>query len=144
LRFAVAGSVVADIGMEAKGQGAVLAEADFIVKHQGLSTTGGVYLSTDEGPDGFFDQSRNFLDFHLQAGYMLTRQHQVAVRYALVSKPDAVIVDATINDTEIVLGHSMYMFKHKFKWQTDIGFLALNGAELGDAIEVRSQLQLAF
>jgi hypothetical protein len=144
LRLAVASSVLADIGMESKGQGAVLAEADFIVKHQGLSTTGGVYVSTAEGADGFFDQSRNILGFHLQAGYMLTRQHQVALRYALVNKPDAVVPDATINDTEIVIGHSMYTFKHNFKWQTDIGILALNGAELGDAIEVRSQLQLAF
>jgi hypothetical protein len=75
---------------------------------------------------------------------MLTPAHQVAVRYALVNKADPLDADASINDMEIALGHSWYELKHNFKWQTDIALLALDGADLGDAIEVRSQLQLSF
>jgi hypothetical protein len=140
----VAASVMADIGVDSKGDGAVLAEADFIIKANGLSTTGGVYVSTTEGAGGFFDQSQQYLGFHLQGGYMVTPEHQVALRYALVNKDDPLDPDASLNDMEIVLGHSWYEFKHNFKWQTDIALLALDGAELGDAIEIRSQLQLSF
>lgn len=144
LRFAAAASVVADLDADDTSDGAVLAVIDFIVKNHGMSASAAAYISTTEGADGFFDQSRNALGFHAQLGYMLAGKHQVAARYAMVNRPDPDAPDENLTDHEIVVGHSLYEFKHNFKWQTDVGLLAGAGKDLGDVVQVRSQVQLSF
>lgn len=144
LRYSVGASVQSELDFDGDNASGVRAELDYIVKMNGLSSAGGVYVSTaQEAPGaedtGFADQAYEAMGFHLQLGYMLADKHQVAARYALIA-PDA--DDANLQ--EISVGYSLYQFKHNFKWQTDVSVLQSAGTDLGDEIRGRTQLQLSF
>lgn len=138
LRYGVGASVLAELDVDGDDASAVRAELDYIVKVNGLSSTGGVYVATAQDGAGFADQSYNAVGFHLQAGYMLTGTHQLVGRYAMISP------DGADSQQEVTLGYSLYQFKHSFKWQTDASALVADGAAFGDALQVRTQLQLSF
>ncbi|MCG8425576.1 MAG: OprO/OprP family phosphate-selective porin [Proteobacteria bacterium] len=146
LRFGVGAAVLADFDIDdtdADKDGAALVRGflDFVVKVNGFSTTGALFLATQqkEGETAFTEQEYADTGFHLQAGYMVTKQHQVVARYAQV------IADNEANDQqEITAGYSFYPFKHSFKWQTDVGLKTKGDQDLGDQVLVRSQLQLSF
>jgi hypothetical protein len=138
LRFAVAGSVLAELDADGDDQSGIRSELDYIVKVHGLSSTGGVYVSTAQDGGTFADQSLHAVGFHLQAGYLLAERYGIAARYAHIFPEGA---DA---QQEITVGFSIYQFKHNFKWQTDLGALSGAGLDLGDHLRLRTQLQLAF
>lgn len=140
LRFAVAGSVIAEFDADDDDVSSVRGEVDGIVKVEGLSASGAVYVGTAQDGTGFLDQSYAALGGHVQAGYMITGKLQPAVRYAVVA-PDG----PDNNVHEILGGFSLYQYKHNFKWQTDVGAQLRETAD-GTAADLiaRAQLQLAF
>ena len=138
LRYGVGASALTELDVDGDDASGVRAELDYIVKASGLSSTGGVYVATAQDGEGFADQAYDAVGFHLQAGYMLTDTHQLVGRYAMISP------DGADSLQEVTLGYSMYQFKHNFKWQTDASALVADGGALGDALRVRTQLQLSF
>jgi len=143
LRFAAAAGVLIELDADGDDSSGIRAQADYVVKVNGLSTTGGVYMQTAQDDVDFADQSADLLGFHLQAGYMVTPQHQLAGRFAMVlDQLDA--RDGAGDNMELSVGHSMYIAKHNLKLQTDFAVFAPGGGDLADDYQFRSQLQLAF
>src|SRR5690606_6653382 len=84
LRFAAALGVVAELDMDGDDRSAIRPQVDFIVKANGISASGGVYMATAQDGEGFTSQAYDAMGFHLQAGYVLARQHHVAARFASI------------------------------------------------------------
>lgn len=140
MRFGVAASILAQLDSPDDDNALSRAQADFIVKNNGLSATGGFYVATAQDGSAPSDQSYAAMGFHVQAGYLLQQKYQPVVRFAMVN-PDG----GDNNTMEATGGISVYSHKHGFKWQTDVG--ALIGQTAGDStndILVRTQLQLSF
>lgn len=136
LRFGVAASAL--MGLDADGDDATpgMGEVDFIVKNNGLSASGAVFVATD----GTTDREYGGMGAHVQAGYLLTPMYQPVVRFALVD-PDG----DDNNVMELTGGFSMYFFQHGLKWQTDVGALISQGTD-GNVTDLqgRTQLQLSL
>lgn len=113
------------------------AGADFIVKNEGLSLSGGVYAS-EAGPD-VGDLSYQGLGTYAQVGYVLAKVWQPALRYALLSQ------EGGDKSQEVAAGLSLYNFGHGFKWQSDVAMLLedVGGTSTSD-LRARTQLQLSF
>ncbi|MFT6398431.1 MAG: hypothetical protein ACJAYU_003189 [Bradymonadia bacterium] len=139
-RAAVGMSAIADFDSMAGEEGGVAAELDYMVKVEGFSTSGGVYIATVQDGESFGDQAVDTIGAHVQASYMITDTIQPAVRFATVA-PEG----DDNNSTEILGGISAYFFGHGLKWQTDAGAIISEG-DGGSTSEVvvRSQLQLSF
>ena len=138
LRYGVAASVLSEFDADDDDASAIRAQLDYIVKVNGFSTTGGVYIATAQDGEGFADQSYDQIGYHIQAGYTVNGMHQVVGRYAMFDR------DKSDPDQELTLGYSLYGEKHGFKWQTDAGLRTAEGKDLGDEVLLRSQLQLSF
>jgi hypothetical protein len=140
LRFGVAASVLAQLDSPDDDNALSRAGVDFIVKNDGLSASGAFYVATAQDGSAPSDQSYAAMGFHAQAGYLLQKKYQPAVRFAMVNP------DGDDNNTmEVTGGVSVYSHDHGFKWQTDAG--ARIGQTPGDStndILVRTQLQLSF
>ena len=139
-RFGMGLSGLIDFDLDDSDNGNYRTQLDYILKANGFSTTGAVYLmSAQEGAD-FSDQSYGGLGFHAQLGYVIKGKVQPVFRYAYVNPEGAE------NQTQELLGGiSVYVFKHNLKWQTDGGAIINQEGDdsLTDGI-VRTQLQLAF
>ncbi len=137
MRFAVGGSVLVALDNDADDESTVRAEVDGVMKQNGLSVSGAVFVATAQDGEGFADQAMDKYGAHAQAGYMLNKKHQAVARYAVVI-PDA---DGEDPSHEITGGFSLYEFAHGFKWQTDLGARV----DPDDTrILARTQLQLSF
>jgi len=138
LRFSVGASGQLNFDADRSDDSRVRAELDTIVKAHGFSTTGGVYVSSEQAGAGFSDRALGAIGFHLQAGYVIAEQFQPAARVAIVAP------DGDENDTlELALGFGYLPFGHNVKWQTEIAALSFQASETTDA-RIRTQLQLAF
>lgn len=137
LRVAIGASVLFDPDLDADGDGGGLtAELDYALMIAHFSTTGGVYVASSfDNEDGGLQAT----GFHLQAGYVIAKLVQPALRYARV------MPEGGDPQQEIALGVSVFLHGQAVSWQTDAA--ALTEGE-GDAMttdwRVRSQLQLAF
>ena len=140
LRFAVATSVLAEFDTGGDGQSGVRSELDYAIKASGLSSTGGVYVSTAQDGARMANQSFDALGFHLQAGYVVAKRYGVAARYAHILPRG----EARADQQELSAAFSLYEFSHNFKWQTDVSALSGNGGDLGDNLRLRTQVQLSF
>ena len=137
LRFGVGASVLVGLDNDGGDDSRTQAQLDAIVKQQGLSVSGAVYVATAQDDTGFFDQSYSAVGGHLQAGYVLAEIYQPALRYSIVA-PDG--EDAL---HEIAAAFSLYPFGHGFKWQSDVALLGTTDG-IADAVAARTQLQLSF
>ncbi len=139
-RAAVGMSAVADLDVDGSSDGTFAAELDFMVKVEGFSTSGGVYLGIEGGGTGVDAEPTQTIGGHVQASYMITDNIQPAFRFATIA-PEG---DEN-NTTEILGGISAYFYGHSLKWQTDAGAITRESAD-GETSEiaVRSQLQLSF
>ncbi|GAB4563981.1 MAG: hypothetical protein Tsb0020_13610 [Haliangiales bacterium] len=122
-----------------KDNGAVRAELDFIAKFEGVSVSGGVYLSTAQSGSAFADQEQDAFGTHIQAGYVLGGTHYVGIRYALVDAE----VDAN-DQQELGLAYTLFKFGHNIKWQNDVALLTSGDQDFGDDIRARSQVEFSF
>lgn len=140
LRFAIAASAIIDLDGDKDDASGICSQADYALKVDGFSSTGGVYVASAQSGMSFSDQSYAALGFHLQAGYMIGGRYQPALRYALIAP------DGPDNDRQEVLGGmSIYFFNHGLKWQSEAGALLTDtaGNSKSDYL-VRTQLQLSF
>ena len=140
LRVGVGASVLAEFDADKDDSSGIRGEVDLIVKHFGFSASAAAYIASAQDGAKFSDQSYAAVGAHAQVGYLLANKYQPAVRYALVSR------DGADNDThEIAGGFSIYPFKHKFKWQTDVAVLINETSADNTAdIQARTQLQLSW
>jgi len=138
LRFGVATSAMIDLDFDDDKDSNFYAQADYILKLHGFSTTGAYYFKTTQDGEGLTEQSSDRWGAHVQAGYLLMNKYQPMLRYAVVDADDE-------KTTEMVLGFSTYFKKHNLKWQTDLAQLSTteNGSTASD-YRIRSQLQLSF
>jgi len=139
-RFGMAASVQADFDASDEGKGATRADLDFIMKVEGFSLDGAIYVASVQDGDGFADQQYGAWGLHAQAGYVIAGRVEPVVRYALVD------LDGDDNNTQEILGGiALYVFKHNLKWQTEAGPV-LRQDPAGDLTDVvvRTQLGLAF
>lgn len=138
LRFGVGASGQVDFDADRDNDSQIRGEIDAILKVQGLSSTGGVYVSSVQAGEGFSDRALGAVGFHLQAGYLIAQKVQPAVRIAIVAP------DGEDNDQrELALCLGYFPFGHNLKWQTEIAALSSQASDTTDA-RVRSQLQLGF
>lgn len=145
LRFGVAASALSEFDADRDNSSALRAQVDYVVKSNGISSTGGFYLSTTQDDEDFADQTLDDIGFHLQAGYTANKMHHIGARFAMIFPQQEDDLGNTPDpDMEITAGYSMFKHKHGFKWQTDIGLSAADGVDLGDEVLVRTQLQLSF
>jgi hypothetical protein len=140
LRFGVAASVLGELDADRDNTSGIRGQLDYIVKAEGFSSTGGLYVATAQDGKGFRDQSTDTVGLHVQAGYTVDKTHEVVGRYALIA-PRA---EDEGNVQEVSLGYSLYLFGHGFKWQTDVTLGLDEGQDPGDDVQVRSQAQLSF
>jgi hypothetical protein len=115
LRWGAAASVSLEGDFDDNDKSNQKVEVDYIVKSNGLSSTGGLYAMTDQDGDGVLDFEPSLIGFHVQAGYMLVPRHwQVVARYALVE--DVRKKDPQPKDQqEITIGGNYYAFGHDAK-----------------------------
>jgi hypothetical protein len=139
-RLGMAASVQADFDASDEGKAATRADLDFIMKVEGFSLDGAVYLASVQDGDGFADQKYGAWGLHAQAGYVIAGRVEPVIRYALVD------LDGDDNNTQELLGGlAIYVFKHNLKWQTEAGsVLRQDPAGTLDDVVVRTQLGLAF
>lgn len=138
LRFGLGASVLSEFDSDNDDSSMVAGQLDYIVKNNGFSSTGGIYIATGQDGAKFSDQALAAIGAHAQFGYVLSGNVQPAVRYELVAP------DGPDNNVHAVRGAvSLYKEKHNFKWTTDIGVL-INETP-GDStmdLQGRTQLQI--
>lgn len=137
VRFGIGAGGQLDFDADEGNDSSTRANADYIVKLRGFSSTGGIYVST-ASTKNFSDQEYAAIGGHVQAGYVIANLVQPAARYAIVN-PDG----NDNNRQEILGGLSFYFFKHNLKWQTDGGAVLFEDQSLKNYL-VETQLQLAF
>lgn len=139
-RLGMAASVQADFDASEEGKAATRADLDFIMKVQGFSLDGAVYVASVQDGDGFAEQKYGAWGLHAQAGYVIAGRVEPVIRYALVD------LDGDDNNTQEILGGlALYLFKHNLKWQTEAGaVLRQDPAGDLDDVVLRTQLGLAF
>jgi Phosphate-selective porin O and P len=139
-RFAVAGSGAIDFDADGGDDSEVKGELDAVFKLEGVSLSGGFYISSAQTGNGFEDRGHGKTAYHAQLGYVILGKVQPVVRFAHY-RPDG----ANNDQTEYLAGVSFYPYKHAFKWQTDVTALSRESAAK-DPIDVaiRSQMQLTF
>ncbi|MBA3464069.1 MAG: hypothetical protein H0T46_29205 [Deltaproteobacteria bacterium] len=111
-------------------------QADYIVKAQGFSTTGGVYAMTDQeaiADTSITDAETSLVGFHAQAGYMLNKNWQGAARYSYVNDPRQKA--KTVRDQqEIAVTASYYGVGHDAKFQAGVRLVKTGDADFTDII----------
>ena len=139
-RFAIAASVWLEADVDDNDTSQQKVELDYIFKHEGFSTTGGFYLMSDQtGSQPLSDAELSLVGFHAQGGYMVTKQFQPAVRYALVH--DSL---ADTDDQEVSIGANYYAFKHDAKLVGAVRLLSVAGSELTDTVLVELGMNIGF
>jgi hypothetical protein len=136
LRYAVAAAALAHFDGGTDNAFANVG-ADFVVKNEGLSATGGVYLKQSGADAG--DLSYEGMGTYVQLGYVIDKRWQPAVRYALLA------ADGGDKQHEVSAAFSSYNFSHGLKWQTDVSLLSSDiGGTTTNDYRARTQLQLSF
>jgi hypothetical protein len=140
VRFGVGASGQVDFDADQGDDTVAKAELDAILKVQGFSTTGAVYVSSIQSGAGFSDRGLGAIGFHLQAGYLIAELIQPVARIAIVA-PEGESND----ERELALGFGIFPFGHNVKWQTDFAALTDEGEDEDSTdLRLRSQMQLAF
>ncbi|MCP4447102.1 MAG: hypothetical protein GY811_17405 [Myxococcales bacterium] len=135
LRYAVAGALLTHFHYSASAA-SLRAGVDFAVKQEGMAATGGVFADM-QGAE-ISDISYTGLGAYVQAGYMLDKKKQVALRYASITE------EGGNNQQEVGGVFSLYEFSHNLKWQTDISYLHRDDGAKRQDFRGRSQVQFGF
>jgi hypothetical protein len=140
-RISVALGNKTNFNVDRDDKGDVAMSFDYLVKLYGLTTTGGAYLQFDQDGDTFSDLSYAKTGFHVQAGYLIAKRVQPAVRYARIIPRGG---DGEAQ--EILGGLTVFIYERHLAWGSDSGLLLTEqpgGGKDTDWI-ARTQLQLAF
>lgn len=126
LRYGVAASVWLEGDFDDNAVSDQKVQADYIVKAEGFSTTGGVYFMTAQDGDSILDQASSLFGFHAQAGYMLTKQWEAVARYGYIN--DVTLKSKTPRDQqEISVAANFFGVGHDAKFQGGMRLIK-NGA----------------
>lgn len=109
-------------------------ELDYVIKAEGLSTTGSLYMQTDQDGDSVTDAKKSLIGFHLQAGYMVVPKHwQIVGRYALVN--DWATKDTSAKDQqEISVGGNYFALGHDAKLAAALRLIKTGDASFKDVV----------
>ena len=118
------------------GAASTRAGVDFLVKHDGISASGGIFADL-QGPK-VSDLSYAGTAAWAQAGYMLNETKQLALLYATIAKQGG------DNEQEVSAAFTHFEFGHNVKWQADITLLHSDDGTKRQDIRARSQVQLSF
>jgi hypothetical protein len=139
-RFAVAASVWLEADVDGNDTSQQKLQLDYIFKHEGFSTTGGVFVMSDQtGTKPLADQELSFVGFHVQGGFMLTENWQPVVRYSLVHAQLA-----ETDDQEVAVGASYYAFGHDAKVTGAVRLLSVASSPLTDTVLVELGMNVGF
>lgn len=138
LRWGAAASVWLEADRDENDKSNQKVELDFIVKNNGLSVSGGLYgMSSQQGIKTFSDQALSHVGFHLQTGYMATKNWQAAARFALVDVQTDFesATDKTLMDQkEIGVGGNYFLHGHDAKFQAAVKLVQLGDGKFTDAV----------
>ncbi|MGN6105176.1 MAG: porin [Kofleriaceae bacterium] len=140
LRWAAAASVWLEADFAHDDQAAQRAEIDYILKVHGFSSTGALYLMSAQDGPRFTDQTPAKIGFHVQAGYMVTRQLEAAARYALIE----VAPGQGTDQQEITIGGTYYAFGHDAKVAAAVRFLRNGSAGFADDVTIEIGTNVGF
>lgn len=145
-RYGVGLSGLADMNLNETGDAKMRMDLDGIVKVQGFSFTGALYLSSAQtGVEYFGDRRAESAGGHLQGGYVIDGLIEPALRWATVTtQGDTDAEDVTTNAYSA--GLNVFFHGHKMKWSNDFSILikAPGEGDTATGTEFRSQVQLAF
>lgn len=119
-------------------------ELDYIVKVNGLSTTGGFYAMTSQTDAKVSDQELSHIGFHLQGGYMLTPKIQGAARFAMVDAQTDFEGGSVPDQQEISVGGNYYAFGHDAKLAGAVRFNKVGDGSFTDAVLVEIGANVGF
>ena len=140
LRYAVAANVAVEGDNDDDDRSQQRVGADFVVKAEGFSATGGFYVMAEQTDLSLTDQELASLGFHLQAGYMLTPKLQAVARYALVDARR----DETKDQQEIAVTGNYYAFGHDAKLQGGVRLTKTGDGVFGDGVLVEIGANVGF
>ncbi|MGE0396165.1 MAG: porin [Kofleriaceae bacterium] len=116
LRFGAGASVWLEGDFDDDAVSSQKVQADYILKAEGFSTTGGVYFMTAQDGDSILDQASSLFGFHAQAGYMLAPKWQAVARYGYIN--DVTLKSTTARDQqEIAVAGNFFGVGHDAKFQ---------------------------
>ncbi len=133
LRFGVAASVWLEGDLDDDDKSNHKLEVDYIVKADGLSTTGGLYAMTDQDGDSVTDAETTLVGFHVQAGYMADKHWQPSARFAWINDPRQKMKTAR-DQQEVTIGVNYYGAGHDAKFAGSIRLIKSGDASFADAI----------
>lgn len=135
LRWGVGASVWIEADRDRDDKANQKVELDFIVKNNGLSASGGFYgMSSQQGPKTFSDQGLSHVGFHLQAGYMATKNWQGAARFALVDVQTDFESATSADQQEIGVGGNYFVHGHDAKFQAAVRMVKVGDGSFDDEI----------
>jgi hypothetical protein len=139
LRYAAAVSVWGEGDYDDDGIMTQSAQADVLIKNEGLSATAAVYFALIQGDDDADDS--NLFGAHVQVGKVLgegTSRMQPAARYAIVKAKDG---DPT---HEMTVGFGFWPYGHNFKILINAGARKVGDAGIGDNLFGQVELAAGF
>lgn len=116
-------------------------QLDYIVKANGFSSTGGFYAMTQQTDTQVLSsQELALIGFHVQAGYMLSKEWQVAARYASILDQ----AEDPVDQAEVAIGANFYGWGHDAKVAADVRMLQTGESELLDNVAIELGANVAF
>jgi hypothetical protein len=141
LRFSVAAGCQVIGDFKDNKSGKLIPEADFMLKMAGFSATGAFYMMSKQTKGGYFNQARQDMGFHVQAGYVINGMFEPVVRAAMIIPKS----DAMTKTGEYLGGLNLYFFKHNAKIQASGGVITQKTGDVEKtSIVSLAQFQLAF
>ncbi|HEY5935639.1 MAG TPA: porin [Kofleriaceae bacterium] len=139
-RYGIGASVWLEADVDENDTSQQKVQLDYIIKHEGFSSTGGVFLMSDQtGTKPLADQELSFIGFHVQGGFMVTPNWQPVARYALVHAQLA-----ETDDQEVAVGANYYAFGHDAKFSGAIRLLSVANSDLTDTVLVELGMNVGF
>ena len=133
LRFGVAASLWLEGDFDDDNKSNHKIELDYMVKAEGVSTTGSLYAMTDQDGDNVLDAETTLVGFHLQAGYMANKHWQPVARFAWVNDPRQKAKTAR-DQQEIAVAVNYFGAGHDAKFQGGVRLIKSGDASFTDVI----------
>ncbi|HJN72375.1 MAG TPA: porin [Myxococcota bacterium] len=122
LRYSLGAGVQSEFDADGDDSSCVAANLDYILKVQGFSTSGAVYVGTVQSGGSWTDQAYSALGFHAQAGYVVAERVEPVLRYGQI------LPDGAAATHELGAGLNVYGRGHDSKLQTGAIYTTSGGA----------------
>jgi hypothetical protein len=171
LRFSAGISAAWDLDPSPTEDLALRLAPEVLIKVEGLSAFGALYLGWDRAGDSVSDQRQVMVGGVIQTSYLVTRRLEVSARYAFVHTSDELLDDARDRaerilaaakdaaqaqqltarysgagriqlEQEATVGLNVYLVGRSLKWQTDLGWIARTLRDAWRRSSIRLRSQL--